>query len=657
MNPSIICADLSWSRRARLEGTEAYGTAVDALVEFLASLDGPVAIHLDGVGIERLAAESPTTLSHLRQVDRRLERLGCGYTRSLAHLHGAESFVRQLQLGAVVLERHFETRPSAWSIGSRFPQLPQLLRGIGVSLGFVMGSSGSRRRVASTAPDGTRASSVMPSSTAGTVECRVIAPSDGSSALGPLRGRATVSIAEIAETGEDDFESLDAEVALGLRADRHARWSRRCESAVLYAEGLAVLRDLLQNAPFPRWEIDEAWRELLSGQSVECQREDDDVPGAIAQLSFARSLGLSGGIVHRTIRELAREVERDGIVTNPFGWPIETSGFDEDTGQTLVLGPIPPFGYISARDAVPVRVLPEIEFFEDADEITIARGDLQVIVDTERGMIRQILTRSHPRGALDTRHPLLDFQVSIDGRSSRLERAEIEVHEDDGYVSIRRFGTKTGFIIVTIGLAPTEDAVDLSIDLTGLKRPDPGANGALRLAIEPLELGTALLADGPFAITTVHEKGSGDEPIPFTAFSLVDFAGGDRGLIVLHDGSQQCHRTATGIEVTLLSTTSEDGDNGVDPSLPPRFRLLPHSGLRNHERHRRAREFEDPSDAALPFVEEGLPDRTATTPHFPAGQRPAEPSLPEIFGPIHLSGDPSIVLSALTEGPTSGSRV
>ena len=108
---------------------------------------------------------------------------------------------------------------------------------------------------------------------------------------------------------------------------------------------------------------------------------------------------------------------------------------------------------------------------------------------------------------------------------------------------------------------------------------------------------------------------------PFTAYALLDLGrGGDRGVLLLHDGSQAFGLEEDGAVRHVLSLYDPWDEDHFVAELGVRLRLVPHQGLQHVERWRQAQEFERP---AWTFVAEssGRLDRPLPSEHSWVGLR------------------------------------
>jgi alpha-mannosidase len=123
---------------------------------------------------------------------------------------------------------------------------------------------------------------------------------------------------------------------------------------------------------------------------------------------------------------------------------------------------------------------------------------------------------------------------------------------------------------------------------------------------------------------------------PFTALQFLDFDAGERGLLVLHDGSQAMLRDGDKI-YNILSMYDPWDEDHFDGHLSAQMRLVPHGPIAHAQRWRLAQEFTRPLLIAR-------------------SERPGG-DLPTQFGPIWCD-TPSVVISAFfRETEESGAKL
>jgi alpha-mannosidase len=439
-------------------------------------------------------------------------------------------------------------------------------------------------------------------------------------------------------------------MSLGKNGDLFRRLSRRAEGALQAAEALATVTSRF-GRPYPRWdvypawELAEGWRELLAAQHHD-NDECEGLCGHVGRFGYERALSLAGNVVETTGRTLAaRTAGAPGrlVVFNPLGWERDAVVAATEDGSAMggaangaapgalrAVAALPPFGYRVVDPGCPAwRDATEIE--ERAQAIILARGDLRVRIDRERGAIGQIATAAHPEGLLD--EPLGEVALLRGGAVERFEAVRVEAGRDalGAQVTVRRRGREGHALDLVVRLAPTLDAVDLRWRSDGLPRPDGGVAAALATRYVWRDRAVELRHDHPYAVTPIVPQGryprkypSGDwmtspqwfEQVerPFTAWSLVDLARRDGGgLLLLHDGSPAFSTEADGAVRQILSLYDPWDEDYFVAALDARIRLLPHAGLTPAEAWRLAQEFLRPP---LVFVADG-----------PGGDLPTEHSL------------------------------
>src|SRR5690606_21666260 len=139
-------------------------------------------------------------------------------------------------------------------------------------------------------------------------------------------------------------------MSLGKNGDAFRRLSRAGEQTLLAAESVAALAGLFGRPyanwdVYPAWELDEAWRELLSAQHHD-NDECEGLCGHVGRTSYQRSHALSRHVLDRTLSHIANRLAAPGehaVAFNPLGWP--QTAVIEAAGEARVLPDVPPFGY------------------------------------------------------------------------------------------------------------------------------------------------------------------------------------------------------------------------------------------------------------------------------------------------------------------------
>lgn len=677
---------------------------VDDMLHLIAETGAKGNVNFDGIGYEKMAAECPEALARLRDAVRAgdVEPVGCSYGQPYGLFHGAESNIRQFTYGVRAVLRHLGLRPRTfWEEEFYFyPQLPQILRGCGFtgaclffqwtwhtpemptercSLVQWEGIDGTR---IPTLPRNDLNVHQWPEDFDGLLESDLIRKLDAPAIvqwleLMPTRDwmcrgelilprlRELMSderfdirprtcaelIAELGADGDSPVRRYTMDdvwhgMTLGKNADRHPRLSRGCERWIQLAESTSALAGLFGRPyaswdVYPSWEIDEAWRELLSAQHHD-NHECEGLCGAIGYHSMDRARHLAWEVAQRTIEHLGTRTDCGMIEVSHVGWPTETVVVDADD-QVWACTPIPPFGYVS--DSRHIRRIEPVEVRQTEAEIAFRRGDLGFTVDPARGMLTMLTSPHHRQGVIAADSPMLQLRFTRDGKRDTLDAAKIKCCDDEG-VSIERTAGSGKPLNIHVRYALLEDAIDISlVGLPGLPRPDPGLNASLQLPIVPGFKIDRIIADTPCSVQEVSARSmrrrkypEGDwmtspqwfEEVvdPFTSFSFVDLLDADgRGLLIIHDGSQQHFRNEHGIRLVL---------NAYDPWDERRYetyrgylhlRLIPHGGLRNSQRIRLARAFGD-------FINERAYTSTTTG------------DIPPTFGALSVEGAPNVLAMA-----------
>jgi len=440
-------------------------------------------------------------------------------------------------------------------------------------------------------------------------------------------------------------------MTLGKNGDRMRRMSREAEASLLSAETLAAIAGLFgrpyaQWDVYPTWELEEAWRELLSAQHHD-NDECEGLCGHVGWFSYEKSKRLSrhsGRFCMRQIIEnlggkrpndvsfnwgrLAFHEDIDGtpgiiekrghrtdrlIFLNSLGWarkekypwlsPVYT------TQQEIE---IPPFGYAVVEVEKPL-LLETYKEEQDRNLRAIGRlpteivhGDLHVERDTARGSITQIKSKEFPEGAL-AGAGAFGLVLQREGTETQFEVARMRRKEGEAAASPYKHDDQS--LQSHIAPNPVTRAIDLRYS-GRVRQPDPGMNASLQIVFQ-LSFDAKIYADFPYGVAeaTPIDKGLKKYPTgdwmtssqwfeevrrPFTSLSFVDFMdvqNPDRGLLIVHDGSQQwlVHDDGS-IRCILTAYDPWDEDYFVD-AIGASFHLMPHGPMSNSERWKTAQQF------------------------------------------------------------------
>lgn len=437
-------------------------------------------------------------------------------------------------------------------------------------------------------------------------------------------------------------------MSLGKNGDSMRRLSREAEATLLSAETLAAVaalfgRPYAQWDAYPTWELEESWRELLSAQHHD-NDECEGLCGHVGRFSYERSIELSSHVGRANLRGLVCKIggsksspshfsssgltrtslsgtNVDGILddfgtkpdvalfVNTLGWPRR-----HEMGQ----GFIPGMGY--AIHSAPLSKNPPTKRNSEGNLVI---GETTIQFDGATAGVHQITSDSFPIGVLSKTsflcHTVRDGQcVRIDFRKTITERA----------------GVDPGVVVPEIGafdLISYPDPVHDGLVLLfhgEIDRPEPGSNGSLQTSLH-LAFRPRIIADQPYGITEIHpiQKAVRKYPMgdwmtseqwfeevrrPFTALSFVDLVDADnpdRGLLIVHDGSQQWfldeEENAVRCVLNMYDPWDEDYFQG---SVRANFLLVPHGPMRNSQRWKIAQEFLRPVSRAF-FACEDAGDR------------------------------------------------
>lgn len=446
-------------------------------------------VDCDGIGWEKLAAQSPEVLAEVRAAVAAgtIEVVGGTYGQPIGLFQGGESNLRQRLLGARATRRVLGVWPRHSWTGTFefFPQLPQLLSGCGYQGACLVAPSHwstpslPREREALVlweGVDGTR----LPCVPAGALDLQdwpedlaqriqsSLSPDETPPALlqwfellpsrdwlwrseallprllelardprfelrpvtlGELLAARDASAAPVrAYTLDDVFHG----VSLGKNADCIPRLGRSGEEQLLAAESLASLMGLFGRPyaswdVYPHWELEEAWKDLCTAQHHDVH-ELEGLCGAIGERYFEKSLGLAGEVFARTLEHLALRVdapEGATLVVNTLGWTRDVALSGEGGGG--IVRDVPAYGYrvVDPYDIEDSR-LGSVDLRSDGDLLSFERRHFRVEIDRTSGLVTQIYSREFPDGLLHPERPVGELSMQRGGKRERFERVTFE---------------------------------------------------------------------------------------------------------------------------------------------------------------------------------------------------------------------------------------
>jgi len=458
-------------------------------------------------------------------------------------------------------------------------------------------------------------------------------------------------------------------MTLGKNADKHPRTSRQCEHTILAAESLSAVASLFgrpyaQWDVYPTWELDEAWRELLSAQHHD-NHECEGLCGHVGYTSMKRSKSLAYGIINRTLDGLANRMARKksgpGTMLQPnlTGWIIKTDP-DGKSPEPFTPGrTIPPFGYSATSESCSAET-PQRKLVtkKTRHSITMTDGVVSCTVDRKTGYIIDLRTHGTHGSVVSSERPLLRFQSTHHGKELAYSKATVDVDRNPfstPTITIRyQSDNPDSTVSATLSLTPEGNGIDVTCSY-GIERPDPGLNNAFTIDHAASFNIIRTLADSPAAIHEVsgYEGGrrkypKGDwmtspqwfEELPqaFTSRSMVDLIDAKsttgRGLLVLHDGAQQFF-TGDGYIRQVICAYDPWDEEKYDSDhimILRRFRFIPHSDTTNSQRVQLAGRFSE----------------SVSYDHMLSRRVSNEDcaDIPPIFGPLSIENAPNVLATA-----------
>lgn len=406
-------------------------------------------------------------------------------------------------------------------------------------------------------------------------------------------------------------------MSLGKNGELMRNYSRHAEFGLLSAETLAAIagifgRPYAQWDVYPTWELEEAWRELLSAQHHD-NDECEGLCGHIGRFSYERCQSIVDRIGRKTMQTMIAHL--DGIpqtgafggeeasyytrgdtnespestdhelLFNPLGWPRKTSSLCKwgEAGPNDVT--VPPFGLVVIKERTP----------DDYDPSHLEEGPkLGLTIKEQTGTIESLTSVDFPEGVFKP-SGALETSFVRHGEVIRPETRQKGFSKKGDWANCRVSLREAGRVYATLSAR--------------LDRPDGGMNAGLQAKLN-LNFRPRIFVDQPYGISEVHPHGkrpkkypSGDwmtspqwfEEVdrPFTSLTLVDLVDADnpnRGLLVVHHIAQQWFLGEDNEVRCLLNAYDPwDGDYFQHQSNTV-FNLIPHGPITNSERWKLAQE-------------------------------------------------------------------
>lgn len=657
-------------------------------------------VNFDAIGYEKLAAESPRAMSRLREAVATgiVEIVGGSYGQPYGHLHGGESNIRQLTFGVEVCQRQFGTAPRTfWEEEFYyFAQLPQLLKlcgYTGASLFFqwtwhtpeipfedtpVVSWKGIDR-------------TTIPAVTRNKLNLHQW-PEDFDPMLDELAAgddrpnplilqwlelmpspdwmcRSEVLLPRLTELLQDDrFEIIPVTLGeylrdfgtgatdrtfepheiwhgltLGKNGDRLRRLSRRAESQLISAESLASVvgmfgRPYAQWDVYPTWTLDESWRELLAAQHHD-NDECEGLCGRIGIASYERSLALSNVVIDENLELLAKRCDCDPestILFNPLPWSRRDTVITDHSKTPFVTHEVPAYGWAAFA---PNQLQEKQSLWNLLEGFAHAEfRALEASVDIKRGLFRVLLDgESHP--IWNNVFPELSMQCN--GRRIDYLANSLRIDDDSKDLVVSFEANEMESAEMWFKLVQDTSAIDVSIKIKNLPRPDPGFAGAFRIRW-PIKFSGSATLDSPYALERQTAGAQGRRKYPtgdwmtsdqwfediegsFTSLSMINFETTAGGVLVCHDGSMQWFCRDENVETILNAYDPWDEQRWICDSNAS-FRIVPHRGMSNCEMFKRSMEFLNPV-----LVAKSIPT--------------GDPMVPNSYGLLRCISDSAVVTS------------
>lgn len=652
--------DMEW-----LWGYDALPGSTTDMLEFSRVTGARGNVNFDVVGYEKLAVEAPDVLEELKAAlaSGTIEVVGATYAQPYGGFHGGESAIRQHTYGVRRATHLLGVRPRTfWEEEFHFfPQLPQILAGVGMTHAHLFFPWTWETPIVPREElpvvwwegiDGTRIltgthndmclhqwpeelaehmeSGVAGGPGAGVIQWLELMPAEDWMCRSELM---TPPLLKLIESGAFDLqfvtisEYLDAVahlaevrrytmddvfhgMSLGKNGDHMRRRSRHAEHVLQSAEAVASVCGLF-GPPYPYWdvypgwELEEGWRDLLVAQHHDIHASEA-LCAHVGLRSFERSTSLGLGILDRTLSDLAARSEGPPgrtLAFNPLGWRRRGVFDVNGVSRAIELGP---FGLALAEDGISI---PETEVVQDGQSITLTRRDFSATVDRSSGLLTEIVSKSHPQGALGDTGGLGGLSMISAGEVDHFDSVEVKVTKGrDPKVVVDRRRRDGVHVQVTYSLAPEIDAVDMAFEADDLPKPDGGMNNGLQTRLNTATSDVRLMHDHPLSVSeiradTTHLKKYPttldwmnspqffeEVSNPFSSLHMVDIGDESGGVLFIHDGSQQMFREGDSVRALLTMCDPWDGTYWRG-EVSSKWRVWPHAAGKPSELWKTAQEF------------------------------------------------------------------
>lgn len=741
--------DMEW-----LWGYFVLPASIRDMIDYCTTTGAKGNINFDGIGYERLAVEDPQALSELSAALREgtIEIVGGSYGQPYGLFQGGESNIRQRIYGVRACIRILGVRPRAfWEEEfDFFPQLPQLLTGVGYRYGslFFQWTWHTPHVPAETVPavmwEGMDGSQIVCASRnelsihqwpedfrdilageavqrmpgAGLVQWLELMPSPDwmcrSELMAPLLKELagderfdlrfeTLSGYLGAVTGGPESTSVPVRkyslndvyhgMSIGKNGDLFRRLSAGAEARILDAEAASTVmgyfgRPYAHWDVYPTWELEEAWRELLSAQHHD-NDECEGLCGHVGRYSYNRARELAEHVLRRTVEHFARRSTAPPgsvVVFNPLGFdrtailrvPADENGKAEHQelgGRRFVEVHLPAFGFLTVSGAASEsergRSTATAVASAEGRSLTLSLDGLAVRVDREDGNASvgsrplcalEFGRPDRPRVAGSTAGSLRCTDVSLAGTVDPVIRVSYDARGADGLVKP---------VSVDYGLSLEPPGILVRVHSHDMPTPDPTDAGALRM----LWFGDGdapVLHDHPYGVSEIRPTGTflrkyptGDwmtspqvyEEVedPFTALTFIDLpcarAETASRMQIIHDGSQghAFRRGNPGAIETILSMKDPWDEAYFVSNLDARFLVRFHETIDTSDLYRQAQAWRRPPIlAVVPPVDS--PMRRGETGSGPAAGAQA---IPAGFRLVRIEPETAIAGAVYRETPES----
>ena len=553
--------DMQW-----LWGYDVLPGSIDDMLAYCRAAGVKGNINFDGIGYEKLAAESPEHIVKLREAiaEGTIEVVGGSYGQPYGLFHGGESNIRQRVYGVRTAMRVLGCRPKTfWEEEfDAYPQLPQMLAGCGftgASLYFQW-TWHTPEVPMEEAPvvlwegvDGTQ----IPTATRNRMnlhqwpedfqilldDLAAIPPSavDG---IPPLilqwlelmptqdwMCRSELMIPMLAKLKEDPrfeilavtlgeylakWEGKDLSVrryaqddfwhgmTLGKNGDNHPKRSAELEHRILEAETASAILGLF-GRPYEPWDVYPTWElEECWRNLLAAQHHDNhECEGLCGHVAEAQFAFINTLLLRSNpVSRLAKRLPEDGAATGMF---FNRLGWNVGVGGIEV----PAMGYSLKK-----TVLPELSWEIDGNLAKFRSDDLSVIFNLDNLVIEELVTRNVSLVGFPVK-----FECMVNGELVQSSAVTCSSVPESPTISGNRLSMKLADVPIHLILIANVELESLEFDILtndfyNRSTLGPGYKGAISVLWDFVPPGATISSDGPYSVSKVMNGSVGKRKYP-----------------------------------------------------------------------------------------------------------------------------------------------